>query len=103
MDKPDLLGITKRFPIYEVKHNNEQIWSKTSKMTSASKAIYSLKQLSAHLPIAEQPSEFLGDMSSMLSLSKIDELSMQSAQTNILSPPTLLNRVSERHVTGLLS
>lgn len=94
MDKPDLLGITKRFPIYEVKHNNEQIWSKTSKMTSASKAIYSLKQLSAHLPIAEQPSEFLGDMSSMLSLSKIDELSMQSAQTNILSPPTLLNRVS---------
>ena len=94
LDKPDLVSITKRFPIYEVRHRNEQIWSKTSKTMSASRAIYSLKRLSKHIPTNEQSSEPLGDVSSMVLLSKIDEVATSDPQTSILSPPALTSEAS---------
>lgn len=95
LDKPDLRSIAKRFPIYAVKHCADRIWSHTHKTMSASRAIYSLKRLSKHFPIIEQPSEPLGDISSALSLSNVSGVSMPGAKTNIFPQPTLLAQMPQ--------
>lgn len=95
LDKPDLKSITKRFPIYAVKHCEDRIWHHTSKTMSASRAIYSLKRLSKYVPLIEQPGESLGDISNVVSLSNINEMSMPGAQINMLPQPVLSDQVPQ--------